>query len=98
MLNVTGFPIGLAPEAEEFNQQSIVLEPGDRLLMYTDGLPDTMNEDGEIFGAGRLLESVTQHNRLPLDEMIRALMSDLGEWRGETDVKDDVSILSVEVV
>lgn len=97
MIDVSGYPIGLAPEDEQFSQQTVALETGDRLLMYSDGLPDTMNDDGEVFGAARFLESVTQLNRLSLDEMIRSLMSDLGKWRGETGGKDDVSILAFEV-
>ena len=98
MLDVSGFPIGMAPETEEFSQESVVLQSGDRLLMYSDGIPDTMNEDGEVFGAARLLESVNKHNQLSLDEMLRSLTGDLGEWRGEATVNDDVSILALEVV
>jgi serine/threonine protein kinase len=38
MLDVSGFPIGMAPESEEFEQKSVQLEPGDRLFIYSDGL------------------------------------------------------------
>ena len=97
MLDVSGFPIGMAPESEEFSQESIVLQSGDRLLIYSDGIPDTMNEEGEVFGAVNLLESVNKHNQLSLYEMLQALTGDLGTWRGDAAVNDDVSILAFEV-
>jgi phosphoserine phosphatase RsbU/P len=93
MLGSEGYPIGLAPETETFAEQTVLLQPGDRLLMYSDGLPDTMNPDGEIFGAARLIESAAKHYRLSLDGTIRSLMKDLARWRGEAELKDDVSVL-----
>ncbi len=42
MLNVEGFPIGMAPEADPFQQRSVALQPGDRMLIYSDGIPDAL--------------------------------------------------------
>lgn len=87
----------MAPESEEFEQKSVQLESGDRLFIYSDGLTDTMNADGEIFGATRLLESASRHESQPLDDMLGSLMDDVAKWRGEIDTIDDVSILALEV-
>jgi serine/threonine protein kinase len=97
MLDVDGFPIGMAPDSDEFEQRSVVLEPGDRLFVYSDGLPDTMNEDGEVFGAARLLESIESLSHQSVGEMLRSLMEDVSQWGGDAAAKDDVSVLAVEV-
>ncbi len=97
MLDISGFPIGMAPATEEFGQKSIVLEAGDRLLAYSDGLTDTMNDEGEVYGAARLLDCVTSNRQLSLDEMVTTVMSNLGQWRGEAELNDHVSMLAVEV-
>ena len=97
MLDIASYEIGMAPVDEEFDQQSVVLETGDRLLMYSDGLPDTMNVDGEVFGAARLLDAVSKLSDRSLHEMLRSLMTELGDWRGDADINDDVSVLAWEV-
>jgi sigma-B regulation protein RsbU (phosphoserine phosphatase) len=97
MLDVDGFPIGMAPDSDEFQQRSVVLEPGDRILIYSDGLPDAMRGDGEVFGAARLLEAVQSFRDAALDGVLGSLMREVRDWRGDADSKDDVSILAFEV-
>ena len=56
MLDIDGFPIGMSSEDVPFEQQAITLSSGDRLLIHSDGVTDTMNDSGQVFGAARLLE------------------------------------------
>ncbi|MDA0836820.1 MAG: SpoIIE family protein phosphatase [Planctomycetota bacterium] len=95
-LVVSGFPIGIAADYDDYEQQSIILEPGDRLFMYSDGLPDAMNVEDEIYGSDRLLKSVAKTNRLSLDNMIKGIMGDLSRWRGAAETNDDIAILAFE--
>jgi sigma-B regulation protein RsbU (phosphoserine phosphatase) len=97
MLDVEGFPIGMAPDGSEFQQRTVPLEPGDRILIYSDGLPDAMRGDGEVFGAARLLEAVRSFSHESLDGVIHSVMRELRDWRGGGDFNDDVSILAFEV-
>jgi sigma-B regulation protein RsbU (phosphoserine phosphatase) len=97
MLDVEGFPIGMAPESDPFRQRSVVLQPGDRILIYSDGVPDAMGGDGEVFGAARLLDAVQRFSTEPLDGLIGCLMSELRDWRGNAAANEDVSILSFKV-
>src|SRR5690606_13270445 len=73
MLDGSGSPIGLDPDCQDFVQRSLVLETGDRLLLYTDGLTDALNPDGEIFGAAHLLELLAQLSGQPLDVTNRSI-------------------------
>jgi sigma-B regulation protein RsbU (phosphoserine phosphatase) len=97
MLDVEGFPIGMAPDSDEFKQRSVVLEPGDRILIYSDGLPDALRGDGEVFGAARLLEAVQSFSHRALDGVVRSVIREVRDWRGDADFKDDVSILAFQV-
>ena len=61
MLSPEGFPLGIigAPEFSDFLEiETIQLHSGDRLLMFTDGLTEAMNAQGEEFGMDRVLESL----------------------------------------
>src|SRR5262249_4976215 len=97
MLDVEGFPIGMAPESEPFQQRSVVLQPGDRILFYSDGIPDAMRADGEVFGAARLLDAVQRFSAEPLDGLIGCLLGELRDWRGDAAANEDVSILGFKV-
>ena len=97
MFDVPGFPIGIDPDCDEFSEQAITLNPGDRVFIYSDGLTDTMNADGDIFGAAQLLEATTRVGFISLEQALRSLVAELDEFRGSSQPKDDVSILAVAV-
>ena len=97
MFDTEGFPIGMAPESDQFQQRSVVLQPGDRILIYSDGVPDAMRGDGEVFGAARLLDAVQRFSTEPLDGVIGCLMGELRDWRGDAAANEDVTILGFNV-
>jgi serine/threonine protein kinase/serine phosphatase RsbU (regulator of sigma subunit) len=97
MLDVGGFPIGMGADANDYRESSVALEPGDRILLYSDGLPDAMRADGEVFGAARLLDAVQSCSNERLDRFVACVAGELRDWRGNAEVKDDVSILALKV-
>jgi sigma-B regulation protein RsbU (phosphoserine phosphatase) len=97
MLYLEGFPVGMAPESDPFQQRSVVLQPGDRIFIYSDGIPDAMRDDGEVFGAARLLDAVQRFSTEPLDGVIGCLMGELRDWAGDVAANEDVSILGFKV-
>ncbi len=54
-LSVTGMPIGI-DEDTTWGKATVQMEPGDILILYTDGIPDAENDTGEFFGEERLIE------------------------------------------
>jgi sigma-B regulation protein RsbU (phosphoserine phosphatase) len=96
-LSIRGFLLGINPE-EVYREQSVVLEPDDRLCFYTDGVPDTMNERGESFG-GDWLAQFFAH--LPADEggkewTDRAIQQ-LREFRGQQKPIDDMTLIMAKL-
>ena len=80
ILESQGLPIGLAEDAYE--EQSIRLAAGDRLYLYSDGVPEAMDPDGEEFGYARLLQSIGRGRSEPLQEDVAALLGEIERWRG----------------
>lgn len=95
ILDSPGFPIGLAEEPYE--ERSVQLAPGDRLYLYSDGLPDAMNPAGDRFGDDRLLAAIDRGRPEPVDAGIAGLLAEVTAWQAGERPQDDISILGVEV-
>jgi sigma-B regulation protein RsbU (phosphoserine phosphatase) len=95
VLESQGYPIGLAEDA--YTERSVMLAGGDRLYLYSDGVPEAPNPAGEPFGEARFLESVSQARFEPLQQGVDALLEEVERWRGASNALDDISILAVEV-
>jgi steroid delta-isomerase-like uncharacterized protein len=92
-LRARGMPLGLMP-GMEYEQKEIVLEPGDSVLFYSDGLVEAHNPKGEMFGFPRLRALVAEHGEeRPLgDTLLEELYSFVGEsWEQE----DDITLLTL---
>ena len=95
LLASPGFPIGLADEA--YGEQCVHLAAGDRLYLYSDGLPDSTTASGERFGDARLLKAIGRGRTKPLREGIAMLLEEILQWQEGEKPQDDISILAVEV-
>jgi sigma-B regulation protein RsbU (phosphoserine phosphatase) len=95
ILESQGSPIGLADDAYE--DRSVRLSAGDRLYLYSDGVPEAMDHAGERFGDARLLEAISRGRSEPLQGCVAALMEEISRWHGSEKPHDDISILAVEV-
>jgi sigma-B regulation protein RsbU (phosphoserine phosphatase) len=91
-----GLPIGMIEEAV-FEDESLVLEPGDRLYFYTDGVIEALNGDEEEFGPARLLDEIARWRDHPLRAGLDRIAAAVRAWCGGR-LKDDVSLLAVERV
>jgi sigma-B regulation protein RsbU (phosphoserine phosphatase) len=93
-LAVTGFPVGLGTRS--YKEQAMNLRPGDRVVLYTDGVTEVRNADGEHFGMRRFLATLEQSRGSSLDKSRDALVKSVEGWRNDTPRHHDLSILFVE--
>jgi sigma-B regulation protein RsbU (phosphoserine phosphatase) len=89
-----GLPIGMIEEAA-FEDETLTLEPGDRLYFYTDGAIEALNAGEEEFGHARLLEEFGRWRGRPLREGLDLVAGTVRAWCGGR-LMDDVSLLAVE--
>ena len=72
------------------------LERGDRLLLYTDGVTEAMNEQEEMYGEERLEQLLAGTSGMTVTETVKWLREDLRNFAGETQQYDDITILELE--
>jgi serine phosphatase RsbU (regulator of sigma subunit) len=73
------------------------LEPGDRVVLYTDGITDVFDAQGEMLGVPGVQKFVRETSLLPFHEMKQGILDRVAEWREGPPV-DDVSLVLVEVL
>jgi phosphoserine phosphatase RsbU/P len=98
-LNPKGLPLGLNLSESQLQREviSIQLEPGDLLLLYTDGITECRNLSGEQFGLSRLAEFMQAHNNLSCDGLAKLLEQKLAEFAGSSEQKDDVTLVLLKL-
>jgi sigma-B regulation protein RsbU (phosphoserine phosphatase) len=90
-----GFPIGFVPDVE-YDQHSLQLSPGDRLYLYSDGVPEAMDKDRQPLGDQAMADLLSATRSQPLEESVKSLLNRVEEWCRPEGPLDDVSILGVE--
>jgi sigma-B regulation protein RsbU (phosphoserine phosphatase) len=94
-LGRTGIILGVLEEAA-FEQRTIQLHPGDLLLLYTDGVTEATDGQGEEFGEQRLRRIVHQRRGAPVAEIVIAIEQAVGEFVGTAAASDDITIAAAK--
>jgi len=92
---VEGFPIAFVPDVD-YEQHSLQLSPGDRIYLYSDGVPEAMDKDRQQLGDEALAGVLAATRSQSLDESVKALLQRVEDWCQPIGPLDDVSILGVE--
>lgn len=79
----------------EYGGRTFTLQPGDSILLYTDGVTEAMNEDREEFTIERLQELLGEHPGLSAPALIRAVIRSVTEFTGGVAQSDDITLLAL---
>ena len=87
-----GLPVGIDP-GTCYTHAELWLQPGDTLLMYSDGLLDCENHHGQQYGIEPVRKRAEGHSRSDPIHLLSQLENDLDQWRAGAPLNDDLSLL-----
>ncbi len=91
-LSPDGLLVGILPDAT-YEECSVVLEPGDVLLLYTDGIVEAADENERMYGLKRLEQTLRKHSGAPADRIVEQVLEEVRAFCGRSDLEDDVTLL-----
>lgn len=94
-LEATSMPVGLVPEAS-FQLEHRDLAPGDRIVLYTDGVTEAQNDAGEFFGRKRLRAAVARAGGATCPELHAAIQKAVLDFTAGAEQADDLTLVVVE--
>lgn len=96
-LDNAGLPLGMFCDAE-FTPQTVKLHKGDALLLFTDGVTETVNPQGDEFGSQRLCESLNGFALGGPRDLITHCLGHIANFRGSAERSDDLSMLALSFI
>jgi phosphoserine phosphatase RsbU/P len=103
VLTPSGLVVGLRipGAAEKFSglleEQRIDLSVGDVIALYTDGISEAMNSDGDLFGDARLSGIIEEHGHLTCGELRERILREIEAFVGGADQHDDMTMVLLKV-
>jgi sigma-B regulation protein RsbU (phosphoserine phosphatase) len=95
-LDADGMVLGVL-KGVEFEEKSVLLREGDVLTFYTDGITESANDSGELFGTDRLYQAIYAFRGAPPEEIIEGVLKSVREFSGQKTLRDDVSLVVLKI-
>jgi sigma-B regulation protein RsbU (phosphoserine phosphatase) len=97
VLHGDNLPLGIR-EGEIYDQVSVAFEPGDLLLLYSDGVTEARDSAGELFGEERLTQCVRANSELEPEQLVQAIRKAAFAFSQSDWLADDLTCVAVKVV
>ncbi|MBQ0012276.1 MAG: SpoIIE family protein phosphatase, partial [Clostridiales bacterium] len=91
-----GFVLG-GLKNTRFKEQIMQLNEGDILLVYTDGVPEATNKDGQMYGLDRMLDSLNGYTPSSMSDLVNHLKSDIDQFAKGVSQFDDTTIMALRM-
>ncbi len=92
-INAGGVGLGMFDFGIPFAGQKSTINPGDKLFLYTDGIPEAMNENEEEYSDEKMIKFFTDNSIAPSKEFIDSLVNDVKKYAGTALQSDDVTAM-----
>lgn len=96
-LDTEGLPIGLERQGD-YGETTTTLQPGDLVMLYTDGIVEALNAKNEQYDEERLFKAFLEHGDKPPSTIVEAIKSDVQEFVGGAKQHDDQTLLVLKAV
>jgi sigma-B regulation protein RsbU (phosphoserine phosphatase) len=96
-LESTGIPLGMFKERRFPSSPTLSLEPGETVVLFTDGITEIGELDGEAFGAARLLEFIKAHRHDPASHIVEGLYRTAQDFQAKRPQIDDMTVVICKV-
>ena len=84
-------------EGARYREYELELDAGDRLVVYTDGVPEATNASNTLYGTDRMLRALNAAEGGSCRQLLEALHRDVDEFAGGADQFDDITMLCIEM-
>jgi serine phosphatase RsbU (regulator of sigma subunit) len=92
LLRAHGIALGIWPDVD-LEEHPVELEPGDVVVLYTDGITEAFNAGHEMYGLERLIEVVQDNSASSSQELLKAIESAVAAYTGDAPQSDDITLL-----
>ena len=92
---MSGIMLGVY-DSEEFDEYSLTLEPGQKLVIFSDGIPEAVNSDEEFFSDERFEHWLIEHRHLPAHEMLSKLLDTIRKFTSGQPQSDDITVVILQ--
>lgn len=93
-LSHTGMALGVT-ETARWKQKTVRFNPGDYLILYTDGITEAQNQYGQFFGDNRLIDTALAQVGKSPREMQGAILDEVNRFMGSTPRQDDIAMITI---
>jgi sigma-B regulation protein RsbU (phosphoserine phosphatase) len=90
------FPLGILEDAN-YEETQLQLGPGDKVVFYTDGIVEAMNEQEEMFGFEKLQEVIKTSSADTAEALMNEIISSVRDFTGDAPQHDDITVIVVGV-
>ncbi len=98
LLDTNGLFIGAIEEARDtYEEKSVKLNYNDRIVLYTDGISEAVDEQRREYSLERLTDAVRKYRQLTLEDFTSAIIDDVQRYVGNTPVEDDITLVVLEL-
>jgi len=94
-LSPAGMPLAVLPNYKS-EMVNIFYEPGDRIFLYTDGLIEEVNSEGEEYGVERVMNQLLEKKDLGPDELSEHITQSIINWKDKEEFEDDVTFVIID--
>jgi sigma-B regulation protein RsbU (phosphoserine phosphatase) len=94
---IEGVPIGLL-YGREYDEVEIASEPGDIVMLYSDGVDEQPNEKGDVFGRERIMKVLKKHGSDSPQAIADAIIAGVDKFRGAAPIFDDQTVVVMRVL